>query len=146
MTKRITLIEQTLASLVAIKRTIASSMHMSNAAYSPSQLEVLWHVSRRTDMSVKDVAAQLHITPSAITQLIEPLVKSGCLLRNTDPADRRSVILHISPAGKKTLAIISKERTRLMAKILEPLSDEELEVFHGLFAKIAAHKITKGEK
>ncbi len=140
MSKRSTLIGQCVASFASVKRAMHQCVLTSNAEFSPSQIEVLWHVSHHTDMSVKDLANMLQVTPSAVTQLIEPLTKSGSLLRNTDPADRRSVMLHVSPSGKKALADVSRQKTLWMAKILEPLSDEELETLHTLFDKLAVHK------
>ena len=143
MATRTATIQKFLASLADIKRAMHFSALSENSRLSPSQIEVLWHVAKHTDMSIKDVANNLHITPSAVTQLIEPLVREGCLLRNTDPTDRRSVMLHISPGGKKELDAVKKAKVAWMSTLLEPLNDRELETLVTLFDKISIKKKEK---
>ena len=143
MARRTATIQKFMASLGDIKRAMHYSLLSEDSRMSPSQVEVLWHVSKQTDMSIKEVANNLHITPSAVTQLIEPLVKEGCLLRNTDPSDRRSVMLHVSPTGKKDLEIVHKARVAWMSTLLKPLSDQELETLVSLFEKIVIKKKEK---
>jgi DNA-binding MarR family transcriptional regulator len=41
------------------------------------------------------------VSPGAATQLVDALVKAGFAERATDPGDRRSVIVRITPEGKK---------------------------------------------
>lgn len=143
MSKRTVATQKLLTSLADIKRAMHFSALSENQRFSPSQLEVMWHVSKHTDMTVKDIANRLHITPSAVTQLIEPLVKEGCLLRNTDPDDRRSVLLHVSRTCKKDLETIARAKVAWMSTMLEALSDEELETLVSLFDKIALKKKEK---
>lgn len=119
-----------------MKRAMQASALPEISSLSPAQFEVLGYVSKKSDVSVKDIAQALKITPSAATQLVEPLVQEGCILRNTDPSDRRSVMLHISPVGKKELVTVNHAKVAWMSQILEPLSDEELITLVTLLEKI----------
>ena len=143
MSSRTDATERFIASFASIKRAMISSLYSEQATLSHAQVEVLSHVAKQSNMSIKEIAALLHITPSAITQLVEPLVKNGCILRNSDPSDRRSVILHISPAGKKELEKIKKARAALISELLEPLSEAELDTFISLLEKLAIKKKEK---
>jgi DNA-binding MarR family transcriptional regulator len=44
--------------------------------------------------------AQLQLTSGAITNRVAGLERSGCVSRDVDPNDRRSVLVTLTPAGR----------------------------------------------
>jgi DNA-binding MarR family transcriptional regulator len=56
---------------------------------------------RRGPMGASDVAAALGLTTAAISAMATRLEAGGYAYREMDPADRRRVLLHASPAGAR---------------------------------------------
>lgn len=131
-------IEELLESLRPIRRHMALSSVGRNAArVTPSQWGVLMLVGERGECTVKHVANGLHVSSSAATQLVTPLVKSGHLVRRELASDRRAVALSLS---KRTKAKMNQMRNAALQKALslfESLSDGELEQYIALNRKIA---------
>jgi DNA-binding MarR family transcriptional regulator len=95
----------------------------------PSQLHLLFSIgSWEPAPTQKVLASYLHITPGALSQLIDPLVAAGLITRKTNDSDRRMVHLVISAKGKQELHLMKAERSKLFATLLESLSDEELKI------------------
>lgn len=59
--------------------------------------------------TVRGMAAHLNISKPAITRATNRLVAEGLVLRKGDPADRRSVLVKSTPAGRKFIALMEKE-------------------------------------
>ncbi|MHB0865344.1 MAG: MarR family winged helix-turn-helix transcriptional regulator [Minisyncoccota bacterium] len=102
----------------------------------PSQWSVLMFMEERSESTIKDVAQALGITSSAATQLVDGLVSSGYVARETHVEDRRAVTLTLP---KKTKTQVKKMKERGIQKFLEifqVLSDEEFDQYLALNKKI----------
>lgn len=53
--------------------------------------------------TVRGLAASLKVAKPCITRLTQSLENAGLLRRITDQNDRRSVMLHLTPAGTKVI-------------------------------------------
>lgn len=70
----------------------------------PAQGRVLRIVGRcERPPRMGEVAARLHIAPRSLTDLVDPLEEAGLLRRATDPENRRSLLLDLTPAGGEVL-------------------------------------------
>ena len=101
----------------------------------PSQGFVL-QVVAHGPCSVKDVAKALHITSSAVTQLIDGLVEKGYLLRQEHQADRRVSSLSLSPKAKKLFAQFKSQSHHRIMQLFNVLTDTELKQYAALNKKI----------
>lgn len=108
-----------------------------NGSMSASQCYVMRFVSENQQTNVTSIAKALHITSSAATQLIDSLVQKGFILRETNPSDRRHVLLTMSPEAKNLFAQIKKDRMEKMQKLFESFSDDELKTYAQLSKKIS---------
>ncbi len=74
-----------------------------------------------------DVAALLGVTPSTLTSVVDGLVGRGLVVRRTDEADRRRVVLSLSDHGRTTMErgdhVVGERLDRLLAR-LEPTDAE----------------------
>jgi DNA-binding MarR family transcriptional regulator len=52
-------------------------------------------------LTARKLAAELQLSPAAITYVVERLVGSGHVERHTDPADRRRVLLRFAEPGRE---------------------------------------------
>lgn len=74
---------------------------------------------------LKDLAAELHLTPGTVSELVEKLVRKGTLQRVQNPNDRRAVMITVT---EKSLAQLS-EAMNMMNSFVDDLwqdfSEEE---------------------
>ncbi len=77
--------------------------------------------------TVGDLAERLAIRHNSAVGLVDRLVRAGYLARRGDDADRRRVVLALTPAGEAILEDLSaahRDELRRMAPLLEPLLAE----------------------
>jgi DNA-binding MarR family transcriptional regulator len=109
----------------------------------PSQWGVLMFIEQQGKSTVKDVARALSITSSATTQLIDGLVASKYIMRETSIKDRRTVILTLSKNTKTQVDKMKKEGLRKFIKLFEVLNDKELDQYILLNKKIVEINLKK---
>jgi DNA-binding MarR family transcriptional regulator len=95
----------------------------------PSQLQVLHLIRQHQPISLKVLAAELHLTPGAITQLVESAVQAGYVTRSEGNEDRRITVVSLTEAGTKVLKQLEQMKQTLLAKVVADLDDEELAVY-----------------
>ncbi len=69
-----------------------------------SRFEPMQVISRRTACRVYDIASELSITVGGTSKLIDRIEDSGYCVRRSNPNDRRSSLIELTPAGEKLLA------------------------------------------
>ncbi|MDI2127746.1 MarR family winged helix-turn-helix transcriptional regulator [Yinghuangia seranimata] len=83
-------------------------------------LSVLDTLATRTaPMRLTELARTEQVSQPGITQLVTRLERDGLVERRPDPADRRAVLVHITPAGRR----IGEDRHADRARHLRPLID-----------------------
>jgi DNA-binding MarR family transcriptional regulator len=95
----------------------------------PSQAHVLHTVDQLQPVSFKTLAAEMRLSPGAITQLIDGLVQSKLVMRTPDETDRRVSNIELTHAGTEKLKILKDKKQELLAKMVQGLSDAELETY-----------------
>lgn len=103
---------------------------------SPTQGELLHILKTRDSLTVKEIAGMMGVTGSAVTQLVDPLVRSGLVTREHDENDRRSVRVSIAAKGREKMTVFERHHKRHITVLLEPLSVEELRIYRNLHRKI----------
>jgi DNA-binding MarR family transcriptional regulator len=112
----------------------------------PSQWGVLMLIKKSGESTVKDVAEALGITSSAATQLVDGLVSSGYLMRETYAEDRRSVKLTLSKKTKTHVDKIKKRGIHKFLKFFEVLNDKEFDQYILLNKKIVERLLKNNDK
>lgn len=72
------------------------------------------------------LAAQLGVTPSTVTGLVDRLVRQNLVRRNEDPLDRRLVRNFLTDEGLQATSDLERRSRSLMTDILAELDDETL--------------------
>jgi len=80
------------------------------------------HESPRT---LSELAANHHVTPSTMSRMIDVLVRKAWVARETDPADRRQVILTLTDEGRVALHAMGQHTRDAVTAMLEQLDDQE---------------------
>lgn len=72
------------------------------------------------------LAAQHEVSAPTMSRLISTLVERGWVQREPDPADRRQVILSLTPTGERIWEGISCRGVEHLAEVLGALTEDEL--------------------
>ena len=96
-----------------------------------AQIRVISTVFRHAPESVmlKDIAGELKLTPGAISQTVDALVRDGMIERHRAEHDRRAVAIRVSKKAEKFRQHIEKESAKLMKGFLEDIPERDLSVF-----------------
>lgn len=85
-----------------------------------------------------EVSTRMHITTATMTTVLDTLERKGYIRRQPDPADRRRVLVDITPDAQALLGQLLPEIQQLVTATLSPLGDRTLSVL--LDALIAANE------
>lgn len=102
----------------------------------------LWHMATLAALAdfgphaQRDLAQRLAIHTSDMTKLLDELAAQGHVTRDRDPADRRKVLVTVTPAGRDALAALIDEAEAVQDAILAPLSTDERTLLHGLLLRL----------
>jgi DNA-binding MarR family transcriptional regulator len=92
-----------------------------------TQMGLLFHLGAHQPATGRELSMALHLSPSAVAQLIDGLDQLGYITREAAPADKRIKYFGLSHAGQEKYAALESKRKQLFAHVTASLSDEELE-------------------
>lgn len=140
------LIRDILEDLPSWLRRAFGSATVGTAGIPQAQGLVLHAVDRHSGLSIKGIAALMHVSGSAITQLVDPLVTAGLLARQADPIDRRRQLVTLTDQGRVRLVELNETRRGSLGRLLSPLSVAELETLRSLLRKISDSETRDGKE
>jgi len=132
-----TLVSRFQHSLIYLNRIFMSEMmkHMDSQVTS-TQMFMLHYIQESGICRLTALAEKLDVKPSAVTVMIERLAKSGYVTRESDPADRRVILVRLTQAGEDVIAYAHQRREEIIAKYMESLSQEEKEQVTNIMEKL----------
>ena len=92
---------------------------------SPAQVSALAQVDVFGPLRIGDLAVRERVAAPTITRVVGILTEAGLVQRTSDPDDRRSWLVSITPAGRRQLDQIRSERVTLLVRRLAALSGED---------------------
>jgi DNA-binding MarR family transcriptional regulator len=95
----------------------------------PPQLHLLQLVEHLQPVSLKKLADAMRVTPGAVTQLVESLVRAGYINRQADTQDRRMSVVTLSEDGRRKIGKLTRMKQEMLAKVVADLDDAELRVY-----------------
>ena len=103
----------------------------------PAQGRVLRTVARSAaPPRMGEVAAQLHIAPRSLTDLVDPLEEAGLLQRLPDPDNRRSLLLRVTPRGADVLGELRRRSHRTAVEAFAVLAADERATLLSLLRRV----------
>ncbi|MEU0525645.1 MarR family winged helix-turn-helix transcriptional regulator [Streptomyces niveus] len=90
-----------------------------------AQIDLLRLVGTSPGIRVSDAAKELYLAGNSVSTLVNQLSRAGYLRRETDPADRRSVLLLPTEAATWRLADWQARRSALVREQVDRLTGEE---------------------
>lgn len=133
-----------LSQLLRVTTLMSADMQrgLGDLGLTQSRAHVLWELGTSEQLTQRELAAALSVTPRNVTTLIDALEGTGFVQRTIHPNDRRAVIVILTNKGKDTFSTLQSEMTRLSENLFGDLPDEKIEVFQAVLT-ILGTKLTK---
>ncbi|MGE4284385.1 MAG: MarR family winged helix-turn-helix transcriptional regulator [Clostridia bacterium] len=95
-------------------------------AISMPHIFVMGYIKVHSPCIVTDISNHMEITLSAVTSLLNKLVDMELVVRERSEEDRRIVRVFITSSGEEMLKKVWENKSKLMSKVLQGLSEQEL--------------------
>jgi DNA-binding MarR family transcriptional regulator len=105
----------------AVTRTARRLRQQAGGALSPSQSAALATVERHGPLTPSELALRERVQRPTATQVLARLEAAGLVARASDPVDRRSFLVSVTPAGRELLAELRTRKDAYLARRLETL-------------------------
>ncbi|MGY0068613.1 MarR family winged helix-turn-helix transcriptional regulator [Streptomyces sp. QTS137] len=112
-----------------LRRNMSADFHSGSAA-------VLTAIGRHGDMRMSRLAELLAVDLSVTSRHVTHVAERGWIERSPDPADKRSRILRLTPAGQVQLDALFRQATQLLAERLDDWSDDEIGLLAQLMSRL----------
>jgi len=119
----------------AVSRVLAEAMH-SRFGLKSAHWRIMAFLGSRGPVSTRDLANYLSTEKSAISRATSELIARGFVLRVLHPVDRRLLMLHFSPKGKRLFEQMSAVALDFEDALLEHVTPEEVAVLDSALGKL----------
>ena len=110
---------------LAVTRVARRLRQEANADLSPSLTSALAAIESHGPLTPSELAVSERVQRPTITRVLARLAEHGLVERAADPADGRSTLVTITPAGKELLRDLRTRRDAFLAKRLARLPAED---------------------
>ncbi len=108
------------------------------------QLVILELLNKKGTLIMSELAGSLSITTSAVTGLIDRMIKANLVMRSRDEKDRRIVKVTLIPKGRQVIENILRERKKVLLDIFGKFTQNERQQYLKIIEKM--YRILKGRK
>lgn len=116
---------------------LSSQTELAPVGLTHAQGRALRIISRADGpIRMAEIAARLDIVPRAATDVVDSLEKAGFVRRHADAADRRAILVGLTPKGSRLREQIAAARARAADSVLSSLSTDERRQLHTLLSTI----------
>ncbi|GGX79462.1 MarR family winged helix-turn-helix transcriptional regulator [Streptomyces fructofermentans] len=122
-----------LSAIGAVKRGLGRVLPHECPAGSAAVLNLL---DRHGEMRMSRLAELLAIDMSVTSRHVAHVAERGWIDRSPDPADKRSRILRLTPAGRDMLADLSERYMNALAHYLADWTDDEVDRLNALLGRL----------
>src|SRR3954452_7896784 len=112
---------------LAVTRTARRLRQEAGSGLSPALLAALATVDRHGPLTPSELAAAERFQRPTATRTRARLGPEGLVPRAADPADRRSFLVSLSPAGAELLAVTRNRKEAFLARRLAELDAADLD-------------------
>lgn len=116
-----------------------SASGLSDATWAP--LMHLHELGSDSGVSQSALAAAVGLDGSSLVRLLDILVERGLIARRPHPEDRRVKLVHLTTAGRRTVATLRKQLQAIESELLADIGEQDaltlLRAFERIEARIA---------
>jgi len=129
--------------VTALHRATHATLHalgvtLAHLGLTPSEQNVLAVLADGESRAVGDLAAATGTRPTTLTSVLDRLERKRLLSRDLDPADRRSFLITLTPAGRQTASTVRAAVTELEQHALASLTPAQLAGFRTVTRALSA--------
>lgn len=110
------------------------------------QAKLLYLLGAAGELHMSELVTRLGVSLSTVSGLVDRVVDHGLAIRREDPADRRQVLVGLTPAGTAFIDRFRELNARQMRGLLERLDDPDLATVRialAALARVAARPTTQ---
>jgi DNA-binding MarR family transcriptional regulator len=119
----------------AVRRQVAAEAD-PNGVTSSQMRAMRMLIRRETPMRMSELADALGIVRRSATSVVDDLEQAGFVERVADPTDGRAVSVLLTQAGRKVMADARRRRRTAAGRVLQPLTESDLESLRDLLQRI----------
>jgi DNA-binding MarR family transcriptional regulator len=103
-----------------------STTQLAPLGLTSAQARVLHLVaSAGRPLRMAEIAARLEVVPRSVTTMVDGVEASGLITRASDPGDRRSVLVSLTPRGRALLDSLERARRATAEEVFGGLAGHE---------------------
>jgi DNA-binding MarR family transcriptional regulator len=106
------------------------------------QFRMLVILDSRGPMKLSSLAELLDVNPSTATRMVDRLVATEMIARQSNPATRREVVAELTDEGRRVVRGVTRRRRAAIGKIVAKMSEDER---RGLVEALTAFTEAGGE-
>lgn len=95
-----------------------------DSGYSVTETRILFELKQHGQMSANQIIDMLHLDKSYISRLIRNFEQKGIVIRETDSADRRSLIIRLTLRGQAETDRLIDTTNQEIRRLIESFDDE----------------------
>lgn len=130
-------VESVMRAARALVGITAASIAVVDDVVTVPQLRVMMMLATRGPMNLAAVAAGLDVSPSNASRICDRLLGIGMVDRREDAADRRNIVLTLTPDGQGLIDRVIDHRRSAVRRVLKQLTPQQREQLTVLFDDFA---------
>lgn len=135
---RTTVLDQVIADFESLMQRLAESHtpEFLEIDVTMPQAKVLYLLGALGDIRMSELVARLGVSLSTVSGLVDRVVDHGLATRREDRADRRHVVVGLTPAGSDFIDRFRDLNSRQMRELLSELDDADLALMRDAFGAL----------
>jgi DNA-binding MarR family transcriptional regulator len=123
--------------ILALQQATHATLHalgsrLAALELSAADINVLANLAAGTRRTVGALATATATKPTTLTSALDRLARRGYILRDLDPADRRSFLVSLTPRGEEVAQTVAAAVQDIERQALGRVTEAELAGFHAL--------------
>jgi DNA-binding MarR family transcriptional regulator len=110
--------------------------HTRGLGVSPLEGHVLTYLRKYAPAPVGELVRVFGIKQSTLTSMLDRLEQAGLLRREQNPGDRRSFLVHVTPAGRKLTHHLNRLLAALEKDLRARVRSGDVKGFHAVMAAV----------
>jgi len=107
------------------------------SAVTMPQAKLLYLLGAAGDLHMSALVHRLGVSLSTVSGLVDRIVDQGLAHRREDPADRRQVVVGLTPAGAAFIDRFRELNARQMRELLDLVNDDDLDLVRRALGALA---------
>jgi DNA-binding MarR family transcriptional regulator len=120
-------LDQVLLLTVLLSRD--SAQGLARMGLTETRAHALWELRTLGPCTQRALASAMHVTPRAITALVDGLAETGFVTREPRPGDRRAILVTPTERGRTTIAALADGHRELASHLFAGLPAGQFDGF-----------------